>query len=123
VGGPKTGKLLAVRFQQVGGQGEEVLYDSPIGQVAFNAVAEVSGKVRLGQTDGNYGMSVPLELLSLSPKPGMTTLGDVGALVGDGRETRARLYWNNKAAQRVSDVPSEARLAPHEWGTWVFRTL
>ncbi len=119
-GDAKTGKVLAVRFQQVGGRGEEVVYDSPIGRVTFDAVADVSGRVRLAQAGGNYEVAVPLEVLGLRPKAGTTTLGDVGVLVGDGRETRARLYWSNRAAQMVSDIPSEARLAPHEWGIWRF---
>jgi hypothetical protein len=120
-GDAKTGEVLAVRFQQVAGRGEEVVYDSPIGRVTFDAVADVSGRVRLGQANGTYEVAVPLEVLGLRLKPGMTTLGDLGVLVGDGRETRARLYWSNRAAQMVSDIPSEARLAPHEWGTWTFR--
>jgi hypothetical protein len=30
------------------------------------------------------------------------------------------VYWNNKGAQIVSDLPSEARLEPVNWGVWRF---
>ena len=39
-------------------------------------------------------------------------------LRGTACETIQRIYWNNKATGIVQDVPSEAMLAPHLWGTW-----
>ena len=37
-------------------------------------------------------------------------------LRGQNGATVARVYWSNKATAIVSDVPSEAALAPQNWG-------
>ena len=47
--------------------------------------------------------------------------GDIGVLVGNGVETSARLYWANDSAGIVSDIPSEAKLVPANWGLWRFQ--
>ena len=120
VGDPVEGRVLAVRFQQVGGPGEAVSYTSPVGRVDFDSVRDVSGRVRLAQQGGVYELAVPLKLLNVKPTDGATTLGDIGVVIGDGSEARARLYWNNKAANMTADIPTEARLLPHEWGTLRF---
>lgn len=124
VGNPQDGPLLAVRFQQVGGEGhgEGVTYTSPIGEVDFGSVKDVSDRVRLAQRGGNYELAVPLAVLGLEDaENGKRTIGDIGILVGNGSDTKLRMYWNNKAAQMTSDIPSEARLMPSEWGTWRFK--
>jgi hypothetical protein len=59
---------------------------------------------------------LPLEVLRLKVDSGTTTLGDSGLVVGDGNEARARFYWSNKASSITSDIPTEARLLPVEWG-------
>jgi len=41
---------------------------------------------------------------------------DVRILRGNGSQTLQRVYWTNKAAARVADVPSEAQLDPKLWG-------
>jgi hypothetical protein len=41
--------------------------------------------------------------------------------LSSGGETQARLYWSAGGANIVSDIPSEAELTPHRWGTWVFQ--
>lgn len=48
--------------------------------------------------------------------------GDVGILRGNGFQTLQRIYWQNKAASTVADVPTEATLTPHLWGIWHFRS-
>ena len=48
----------------------------------------------------------------------LEVLGDIGLLRGNGQETVQRAYWNNQSAQIVSDLPSEARLEPANWGLW-----
>ena len=47
----------------------------------------------------------------------MKIRGDIGILRGNGTETTARSYWSNKATAITADVPSEAALTPHLWGT------
>jgi hypothetical protein len=56
----------------------------------------------------------------LQPEPEQVILADVGLLRGDGAQTTQRSYWNNQGATIVSDIPSEARLEPANWGEWTF---
>jgi hypothetical protein len=91
-------------------KGRDVLYQSPIGRVHFDEVADISGSVTLAGQNGNFEFSVPLGLLRLRPEEGAETLGDVGILKGDGAQTTRRIYWNNLDTGLVSDIPSEARL-------------
>ena len=93
-----------------------VLFASPVGKVWFDQVADVSDKVALAQQGSNYELSVPLSTLDWSPKPGEEILGDIGLLRGNGAQTTQRVYWSNHNALLVSDIPSEARLQPAQWG-------
>jgi hypothetical protein len=97
---------------------QKVLFESPVGRVLFDEVRDVSSHVKLAQQGGNYEISVPLQLLGLKPEPGAQLLGDIGVLRGDGSQTLQRLYWNNLNTAIVSDIPSEARLQPVNWGLW-----
>ena len=99
--------------------------------IRFDRVDDVSSHVKLvGRTIDNQKrkiktgvleFSMPLSVLGLSPKHGMTIRGDVGILRGIDFQTRQRIYWHNKATGLVSDLPSEAELLPHLWGQWTFR--
>ena len=99
-------------------EAKKVLFESPVGRVLFDEVRDVSSHVKLVQQGGNYEISVPLQLLGLKPEPGAQLLGDIGVLRGDGAQTIQRLYWNNLNTAIVSDIPSEARLQPVNWGLW-----
>jgi hypothetical protein len=59
---------------------------------------------------------VPLNLLGMRGKVGEKLIGDLGILRGNGIQTIQRVYWNNLDTALVSDIPSEARLAPANWG-------
>lgn len=118
-----NGKAVAVLSQAVAPdapEGEHMLYESPVGRVAFDRVAVVSGSVSLARHDGDFELSVPLSVLGLRPAPGREILGDLGLLLGDGAQTTRRLYWNNLDTGLVSDLPTEARLRPENWGVWTF---
>lgn len=113
------GKKLAVLYRQVAKGdklGRPVLYESPIGKVQFEDVAIVSDQIELAQADGNVELSVPLKLLGISGHAGDTLLGDMGILRGSGSQTTLRTYWNNMDTAMVSDIPTEARLSPANWG-------
>lgn len=114
------GKPLAVLYRQVAPPalrlGRPVLFESPIGKVQFDDVAIVTKQVQLAQADGNVEMSVPLKLLGISGNIGDALRGDLGILRGDGVQTVQRTYWNNLDSAMVSDIPTEARLAPSRWG-------
>jgi hypothetical protein len=94
------------------------LFASPVGKVFFDAVADVSDKVELGQSGGDFELSVLLSVLGLVPQSGQKWLGDIGLLRGDGAQTTQRVYWANRNTLIVSDIPSEARLQPAQWGFW-----
>ncbi len=74
--------------------------------------------MRLAQSGGDFEFSIPLSVLGFAPQSGATLLGDLGLLRGDGAQTTQRLYWSNKQTDIVSDIPSEARLQPAQWGLW-----
>lgn len=102
-------------------QTDKVPFSSPQRTITFDKVENISDKIEFAASkDGDYEISVPLSLLKLNPKAGMTIKGDLGILRGDGEQTIARTYWSNKATSIVSDVPSEAELTPAQWGTWNF---
>ncbi|MFP4056503.1 MAG: hypothetical protein ACLF0G_06520 [Candidatus Brocadiia bacterium] len=126
IGDPREGRLLALRMEQAAGSGVELpaakpwTYSSPIGQVAFDSIADVAAHVEAVQRGGTCEVAVPLAVLGLEVKPGLVTQADIGVLLGAGGETQARLYWAAGSAGMVADVPTEARLVPRTWGTWVF---
>ncbi len=100
---------------------DRVLFESPIGKVWFDRVDDISGQLQLVQDGGNVEFSVPLSSLGLAPKVDESVLADFGILRGNGTQTIQRLYWNNLNTNIVSDIPSEARLQPANWGLWTFR--
>jgi hypothetical protein len=118
------GRTRAVLFRQATSQARqprEVLYQSPIGQVRFDEVTDLSDRVSLAGREGDFEFSVPTDALGLSATRGGEILGDFGLLRGDGAQTTARTYWNNLDTNLVSDIPSEARLQPGRWGIWKLR--
>jgi hypothetical protein len=102
-------------------EGDKVPFSSPSNTVTFDRVDNISGKIGFAAgKDGDFEISVPLDLLALKPVPGMVIQADIGVLRGDGGQTLSRTYWNNKGTAIVSDVPSEAVLTPNLWGKWKF---
>jgi hypothetical protein len=117
----RNGKLLAVLYHQKAGQpGNRVTFSSPVGEVVFDDVEDVSDRVTLTANEGFYQFSAPLSLLVLDPSPGKQYRGDVGFVLSDGTRAQARIYWHNKADAMTADVPSEANLDPVEWGLFRF---
>lgn len=72
----------------------------------------------------NYTLeaTIPLIDLNLRPTSGMKVAGDVGKVVSDQTGTTRinRIYWSNDNTKTVSDIPSEARIQPNLWGTFIF---
>lgn len=62
-------------------------------------------------------LSIPLKTLGLKATDGLRMKADIGILRGNGTETTARSYWSNRATGITADVPSEAAVTPHLWGT------
>ena len=118
------GQTRAILYRAVvPGTKEPVPFSSPWRTITLDRVEDVSGQVRLAGAEGNYEISVPLEILGLHPREGETLRGDVGILRGDGFQTLQRVYWSNKATGLTSDVPSEAMLTPGLWGKWQFQAV
>lgn len=118
------GKTTATLFRAVvpdAAKADRALFESPIGKVAFDEVRPVNDRVRLAQSGGNYELAVPLKLLCLRPTAGREILADIGLLRGKEGRTMQRVYWSDKDALLVSDLPSEARLRPRRWGVWQLR--
>jgi len=96
-------------------------YQSPVGRVDFDRISDVSDQVTLtSDGKGGFVVSLPLAVLGLKAHAGQEIAADIGLLRGDAGQTTQRLYWNNQDTLVVSDLPSEARLAPGNWGTWKF---
>jgi hypothetical protein len=93
-----------------------VPFSSPWRTVTLDEVTDVTDVVELAERDGAFELSIPLATLGLRPRDGLELGGDLGVLRGDGRRTQRRLYWQNKAASTVSDLPTEATLTPRLWG-------
>ena len=117
----RNGKLLAVLYHQKAARpGNRITFSSPVGEVVFDDVQDVSDRVALSVDGSFYQLTVPLSLLGLDPSPGKQYRGDVGFVLGDGTRAQARVYWHNKADAMTADVPSEANLDPGQWGLFRF---
>ncbi|MEG9435075.1 hypothetical protein JAO29_02665 [Edaphobacter sp. HDX4] len=117
----RDGRLLAVLYhQKAAGPGNRVTFSSPVGEVIFDDVEDVSDRVTLSADGGFYQFTVPLSLLGIDASSGKQYRGDVGLVLSDGTRAQARVYWHNKADAMTADVPSEASLNPSQWGLFRF---
>ena len=117
----KNGQVLAVLYRQkAAGAGTRQTFASPVGEVTFDDVKDVSKEVEVAADGSNYEFSVPLSVLGLKNPAGKSFRGDAGIVMSDGVRARARIYWHNKWDSMCADVPSEARLNPGQWGLFKF---
>jgi hypothetical protein len=117
----RNGKVLAVLYRQKAAEsGNRQRFASPVGEVIFDDVQDVSNYVEVASKGSNHEFSVPLSLLGLRNPAGKTFRGDVGLVLSDGVRARARIYWHNKWDSMAADVPSEGRLNPGQWGLLKF---
>ncbi len=101
---------------------DKVPFSSPWRTITLDRVDDVTSQIEFAAADGNYELSIPLAVFGLRPVAGMKIQGDIGILRGNGTETIARVYWNNKATGITADVPAEAALTPSLWGVWEFKS-
>ena len=117
----KNDQVLAVLYRQKAGTaGNKETFASPVGQVTFDDVEDVSKYVSVASSGSDYEFSVPLSVLGLKNPTGNVYRGDVGLVLSDGSRARARVYWHNKEDAMCADVPTEARLNPGQWGRFKF---
>lgn len=115
------GKPVAELYRAVvPGTRDPVPFSSPWRTITLDRVENVTAQVELAGQEGNYELSIPLSVLGLQPRAGMSIKGDLGILRGNGFQTLQRVYWSNKASGITADVPSEAELTPALWGRWEF---
>jgi len=82
-------------------------------------LASASISTKVGPGAYTVLITIPLADLGLEPGKMADLKGLVGVIFSDpsGTNRTARLYWFNKNTGLVSDVPSEARLSPRDWGS------
>ena len=101
-------------------------FTSPTGTAYVDRVEQVPVKANVVKTKDGYEFvaNIPWSILGEKemPKHGETRRADVGVLFGDtdGGATVRRAYLFDQESQIVSDLPSEVRVNPSNWGTIKF---
>ena len=131
---------IRLSFAMVGGEPRAILYDyvvpgtSPESRRAFSSpwrtvfvdrvVLLPEASVAVVREGSRYTLeaAVPLAAIHLDPAATRSVRGDMGRVLSDqtGQRSVDRVYWSNKNTKIVSDIPSEVRLQPNLWGTFVF---
>ncbi len=121
---PQQGKAVVMLYQPVvaGFKGQRVSFVSPIGREEMDRVERLdTAQVVVQRRDRRYFIeaAIPLNALPWKLSAGMSLRGDVGVLFSDnlGAKCVLRAYWSNKDTNITSDLPSETRLQPRNWGT------
>lgn len=120
--GNLEGESIAVLYEADNPETEDPVVFVGVNTAKFERVRQLQGaEVTVGKSESGYTLeaSVPWSDLGVTPESGMALQGDVGSLFSDnlGTETTRRLYFYNDDTQVVSDVGSEARLQPGNWGS------
>ena len=101
-------------------------FTSPTGTAYVDRVEQVPVKANVVKTKDGYEFTadIPWGILGENGKParGETRRADVGVLFGDtdGSTTVRRAYLFDRESQIVSDLPSEVRVCPANWGNVSF---
>jgi len=131
---------IRLSFTMIGGKPSALLYDyvvpgtpkearlpfaSPWRTLWIDRVARIpDAQIAVTRHGDRYCLeaAVPLASIHLNPAATPRIRGDVGRVLSDQTGTRAvaRLYWSNHNTAITADLPSEARLQPNLWGTFVF---
>jgi hypothetical protein len=124
------GKLMATRYRYVTADqekpnaysvetpssGKDTLDDVVAwNDLPLHAVVEQDGYV--------VEAALPWKELGVTPQSGLALLGDVGVVYGNEGGTRnaIRYLWSDKSPEVSinNDIPSEIRIRPNAWGTWM----
>jgi len=109
---------IAVMYRPVAKDGGDA---AQLMAARFDDIRKVpSAEVAIQRFANGYTLEASVPLADLGVDPTMTEAlrGDVGVVYSDaaGRDRTERLYYYNKQTGTVSDLTSEATLAPREWG-------
>jgi len=122
---PLGGKDTVVFWQQKAAKKENattyVVSNNEANAQNFDIVKRLeSATVTVKTGPGGYSalLTVPLDQLGLDLDKVDVLKGVVGVIFSDpsGTNRTARLYWHDKTTGMVSDVPTESRLTPTNWG-------
>jgi hypothetical protein len=116
--------VVVYRPKVKGFSGQPIVLKSPGNKESFDSI-EPTDKVKLEYSKTQPGfhavVTIPLELIGWTPKPGQNVRLDFGYIFGNanGSEASLRAYWTNKgfSAGVLHDIPNESKLEPAEWGT------
>lgn len=118
------GKPVAVRYRFVVpsvAEADKSKFASPTGVAIVDEVSvQPNIEVAIEKITDGYRLKarIPWQVLGLSKAPTGDLLGDVGIIVSDasGGKSIARYYYFDQKSQVVSDLPSETRVNPENWG-------
>ncbi|HUW32505.1 MAG TPA: FlgD immunoglobulin-like domain containing protein [Planctomycetota bacterium] len=96
---------------------------SPTGRVTVDAIdilPDDQARIHVERQEGGYRLRMTLAwaALNLDGRPQGTLRGDVGVIFSDPSGQRAveREYYFDTGSREVSDLPSEIRIRPAQWG-------
>lgn len=124
---------LAMLYRPVSDAKQPYVFDAFEGADRGNAVKmdevrpapEVRTATKKSMTGYVVEAAIPWSLLGDKPSNGAEGGVDFGVLFGDpaNAATSLRSYWHNRKTNITSDVPSEAALAPDQWGRWTTKPM
>ncbi|MDD4060490.1 MAG: hypothetical protein PHW08_07310, partial [Kiritimatiellae bacterium] len=83
-----------------------------------------AAKITIARRKNGYTLtaSIPWSALGEPSQIGGRRRGDVGVVFGDASGSRVvrRCYYFDPGSQEVSDIPSEVRINPSQWGEFRF---
>ena len=113
-------KPVIVRFRyDAPDAGQGATYRSGVEETRIPVVEKLDTPVtvRRGKNDYVLQVTLPWDLLGVTPKPGLTLPFELGVFFSDptGHKTTSREYWHSQTSGMVSDVPTEAKVTA-DWG-------
>jgi hypothetical protein len=103
-----------------------VVFASPAGTESVACVEKITAARVVVERDEQKGyriaIAIPWNELGEPALPSGLRRGDIGVLFGDASGTRTvrRCYYFDQESQVVSDIPSEVRVCPSNWGEFLF---
>jgi hypothetical protein len=119
------GKPAIIRFRYDANDSPQgVTYRSGIGETRVPVVEKLSVAPDVRRVKNDYFLQVtlPWNVLGVTPRPGLSIPMELGIFYSDptGHKTASREYWHSRMNGMVSDVPTEAKITP-DWGTLLFK--
>lgn len=124
---PREDGAVVVRYVYVDPEStaEPIAFASPTGTEHVARVDRIdASKITIARRKNGYTLtaSIPWSALGEPSQIGGLRRGDVGVVFGDASGSRVvrRCYYFDPGSQEVSDIPSEVRINPSQWGEFRF---